>query len=218
MTIGGDEVSLSPQARNLGVILDDDLSLSSHVMSICKAANYQLYRLSRIRKYLTPTALKTAVHTLVSSKLDYCNGLLVGLPKHQIDKLQMIMNSAARLITGTKKFEHITPVLIDLHWLPVDKRISFKVLCTTYKALNNLAPQYLMDQLENYTPGRALRSADKQLLSIPKIRTQKFGARSFKFAAPTLYNALPLEIRQSPTLDTFKSRLKTFFFKAAYGV
>ncbi len=186
--------------------------------SICKSANYQLYRLSRIKKYLTPAALKTAVHALVSSKLDYCNGLLAGLPKQQTDKLQAIMNSAARLITGTKKFDHITPSLMTLHWLPIEKRISFKLLCTTYKALNNLAPQYLTDQLEKYTPSRALRSADKQLLCIPKIRTQKYGARSFKYVALTQYNALPVMIRESPTLDTFKSRLKTFFFKAAYKV
>ena len=116
------------------------------------------------------------MHALVSSKLDYCNGLLVGLPKQQIDKLQAIMNSAAPLIIGTKKYEHITPSLMNLHWLPIDKWISFKVLCSTYKALNNLVPQYLMEQLEKYTPSRALRSANKQLLCIPKIRTQKYGA------------------------------------------
>ena len=96
--IGADNVTLSDQAKNLGVILDPDLSMSVHITSTCKAAIYQLYHLSRIRKYLTPEALKMTIHALVASKIDYCNRLLVGLPVTQTKRLQNIMNSAARLI------------------------------------------------------------------------------------------------------------------------
>ena len=100
--IGTDQVSLGTQAKNLGVILDSALSMETHITSTCKAANYHLYCLSRIRKYLTSEALKMAVHALISSKLDYCNSLLIGLPTTEISKLQNIVNSAARLISGAR--------------------------------------------------------------------------------------------------------------------
>ncbi len=96
--IGLDCVSPSQQAKNLSVIFDPSLSLSSHITSTCKAAFFNLYRLSRIKKYLSPQALKTAVHAWISSKIDYCNSLLVSLPASQTDKLQHVLNSAARLI------------------------------------------------------------------------------------------------------------------------
>ncbi len=214
--IGSDSVTLSDQAKNLGVIFDPELSMSAHITSVCKAANCQLYRISRIKKYLTPQALKIVIHALVASKIDYCNSLLVGLPETQTKRLQNIMNSAARLISGVRKFEHITPTLKDLHWLPVNIRIIFKLLCLTYKALNGLAPPYLADLLKSYIPTRSLRSAEKGLLCAPKSRTKTFGERSFICAAPLHYNALPLDIRQAKTLDSFKSRLKTHFFRLAY--
>ena len=98
------------------MIIDPSLNLGSHITATGRAANYQLHCLSRIKRYLTPDALKVAVHALISSKLDYCNSLLAGLPKYEIQKYQHIMNSAARLISGTRKRDHITLVLIDLHW------------------------------------------------------------------------------------------------------
>ncbi len=214
--IGPDCVNPSSEAKNLGVIFDPSLSLSAHITSTCKTAFYSLYRLSRIEKFLTPLALKTAVHALISSKIDYCNSLLVGLPACQINKLQHVLNSAARLITGTKKFDHISPVLQDLHWLPIDKRILFKLLCITYKSLNGQAPHYLKGQLQPYIPARSLRSADKMLLVVPKVRTKKYGARAFAHVAPSHYNTLPLSVHQSTNIDVFKSRLKTYFFRLSY--
>ncbi len=188
----------------------------AHITATCKAANFNLYCLSRIKKYLSPQALKTAVHVLISSRIDYCNSLLVGLPATQTNRLQHILNSAACLISGTKKCDHISPVLSDLHWLPVNRRILFKLLCLTFKALNGLAPQYLADQLQSYTPARALHSADQGLLCIPKICTKKFGARTFAHAAPYHYNELPIIIRQSTSLALFMNHLKTHFFRLSY--
>ena len=205
---------LGVQAKNLGVVLDCSLSLGSHIISTCKAANFHLYRLSRLRKYLTSKALKTAIHALMSSKSGYCNSLFIGLPMSQISRLQNIINSAVQLISGVRKFEHITPTLKELHWLPFEWRIEFKILCMTYKSLNGLAPQYLSDLVKAYLPSRALRSSEQGLLCVPKIRTKKFGTRAFACAAPVHYNALPLKVRTSTSLDMFKSRLKTHFFQA----
>ena len=126
------------------------------------------------------------------------------------------MNSAARLISGTRKRTHITPVLIDLHWLPVEHRINFKLMCLTYKALHGSAPAYLTDLLKTYSPARPLRSAELGLLTVPKACMVRYGQRAFAYIAPTLYNRLPQELRKSPTFNTFKSRLKTYYFKLAY--
>ena len=151
----------------------------------------------------------------MSSRLDYCNGLLFGLPKKDLDRLQYVQNSAARVLTRTKPWQHITPTLKQLHWLPVKYRIDYKLLLLTYKALHALAPQYLSDLLENYTPARTLRSSDLGLLTVP--RAKKLGDRAFSVAAPTLWNALPLGIRQAQTLASFKSALKTHLFVQAFG-
>ncbi len=145
------------------MIIDPSLNLVSHITATGRAANYQLHCLSRIKRCLTPDALKVAVHALISSKLDYCNNLLAGLLKYEIQKYQHTMNSAARLIFRTRKCDHITPVLIDLHWLPVEHRINFKLMCLTYEALHGSAPAYLTDLLVNYCPVSPLHSAEQGL-------------------------------------------------------
>ena len=140
-----------------------------------------------IRKYLSATTTELMVHMFVSSKLDYCNALLYyGLPAYTIKKLQHVQNAAARLVTLTTKHDHITPVLFNLHWLPVNQRIIFKILLITYKVLNNLAPSYICDLLTSYTPSRQLRSSSKHLLVSPSYNLKTYGARSFSVAAPIL--------------------------------
>ena len=117
--IGQDGISPATTARNLGVIFDTTLSLRPHISTVVKAAFFQLRRIARIRRFLTLSATKTLVHSLISSCLDYCNSALAGLPDVNIMKLQAVQNAAARLTMWVKKFEHISPVLKELHWLPV---------------------------------------------------------------------------------------------------
>ena len=218
LKIGNSDVQSTDSARNLGVILDSSLDMKDHLKSITKSASFAIYKISQISKYLNPQATERLVHAFVSSRLDCCNSLLYGLPQQDIAMLQRIQNSAARLVSRTKKRDHITPVLQELHWLPVEYRIVYKVMLITFKALHGMSPGYIKDLICPYQPSRNLRSSSKNLLCHPsKGNTVFYNDRAFCTAAPKLWNQLPDHVRSAPSISTFKSALKTFLFKKAYG-
>ncbi len=117
-------------------------------------------------------------------------------------------------MTKTSAREHITTVLEKLHWLPVSFCVDFKILMLTYKALNNLAPQYLSELLTPYTPTRVLRSSEAGLLTVQTTRLKTLGDPAFSSLAPKLRNSLPSEIRNA--LSVFKLSLKIDFFGVAF--
>ena len=133
MSINGTCIKFSPSVRNLGVSLDSTLSLHQHVMNVCRVTYLELRHINSIQNRLFVDAVKTLVCSLVLPRLDYCNSLLIGLPQHLIKSLQGVQNAAARSILRTPRSEHISPLLQNLHWLPVDRRILHKVaaLCHT---------------------------------------------------------------------------------------
>ncbi len=195
--------------------LETDLSFSSHVKAVTKSAYYHLKNIARIRCFVSSHDLEKLVHAFITSRVDYCNGLLTGLPKKTIRQLQLIQNAAARILTRTRKSEHITPVLRSLHWLPVTFRIDFKVLLLVYKSLNGLGPKYMSDMLTEYKPNRPLRSLGSSQLEIPRVHTNQ-GESAFSYYAARSWNQLPEEIRCAKTLATFKSSLKTHLFSCAF--
>ena len=154
---------------------------------------------------------------VIASRLDYGNSLLYGIPISSVRKLQQVQNTAARLISKTRKYDHITGVLQNLHWLPISERIKYKLLLITYKAIHGQAPPYLCELLHLYQPKRNLRSKSKLLLEVKPCKLS-YGRRAFANAAPVLWNQLPLDIRQCDKLVTFKRKLKTHLFKLAYDV
>ncbi len=129
-------------------------------------------------------------YAFMTSRLDYCNVLLGGFSARLINKLQMVQNAAARVLTRTRNYVHISPVLSTLHGLPIKHQIDFKILLTTYKALNGLAPQYKSEVLSHYSPSRPLRSQNSGCLIIPRITKPTAGGRSFFYLAPKLWNNL----------------------------
>lgn len=163
ISVVNETIRSAQKARNIGVIFDNHFHFNDHVASICKSFFYHLRNISYIRKNLSSTTTETLVHAFISSKLDHCNSLLYGLLNYQMKKLQHVQNAAARLITLSRKHGHITPILLNLHQLPIHYRIMFKILLITYKALNNLAPSYIRDLLIPYIPSRQLRSSSKHL-------------------------------------------------------
>ena len=157
---------------------------------------------SSIRRSLTSDARKTLVNAFVMSRLDYCNSLCHGINEGLLNKLQHIQNAAARLVTDTRKYDHITPVLRDLHWLPIRQRIVFKLATMVYKCQHGLCPSYLAEDciLLSATRGRQhLRSAGRLELLVPRTRTVTFGPRAFTVAGPGAWNSLPPALRE-PTL------------------
>ncbi len=156
------------------------------------------------------------INALMTSRLYYCNPLLGGCSACLINKLQMVQNAAARVLTRTRKYDHISRVLSTLHWLPIKHRIDFKLLLITYKALHGLAPQYLSKLLTHYSPPRPLRSQNSGHLIILRISKSTAGGRSFFYLAPKLWNNLPNTVREADTHCQLKSRLKTHFFNLAY--
>ena len=160
----------------------------------------------------TIEATKKIVHAFITSRLDNMNSLLFNLPENLIRKLQLILNNAACLIVKQKRGEHITPTLIELHWLPVECRIKYKILLLVFKCLHGKAPAYLADIIRPYTPSRTLRSGNQHLLAVPPTK-RKYGDRAFAVCGPWLWNDLPLNIRKCQTVASFKTAIKTQLFK-----
>ena len=141
--IGDSVIEPTSIVKNLGIKMDYQLNMESHVNYVLKSAYMNLRNIGRIRKFLTGSATKSLVHAYILSKIDYGNSLLVGIPNKLIAKLKRLQNMAARVITKTKRCEHVTPILKQLHWLPVKRRIEFKILVLTYKCVAGIAPGYL---------------------------------------------------------------------------
>ena len=192
--------------------------MSTHISKVCQAASFAIYKIGRIRKILDRTHTERLVHAFVTSRLDYCNSLLYNVEDKHISKLQLLQNSAARVVTLTRMHEHITPVRRELHWLPIQARIHFKILLFVFKILHNCAPLYLSSLISVKVPVQRTRSVSPgaPLLEPFSWDQKNFGYRSFANAAPTLWNVLPPHIRLSPTIPAFKSALKTHLFKLHY--
>ena len=179
-------------------MFDNSISMDTHTNQVCKTAFYHIHHIRRISKYLSQEYLKTLVHVLATCRLDYCNSLLHGLPKCHISKLQRVQNAAGRLITNTRKYDHITPALCNLHWLPVFHRIYFNILIVTFKAMYNKSPSYISNLVTIKSCSvYSLRSNSSLFLDRPKERIlSTLGGRSFYAASSTLWNSLPANIRE----------------------
>ena len=216
LTFDGQVISLSSSATNLGVRFDPHLTFNDHIKHLRKTSFHHLRNIARLRPTLSLPAAEQLVHAFISSRLDYCNGLFIGIPGKTIQKLQYIQNSAARVLMRARKHEHITPILQSLHWLPISSRITYKILLLTHNCIHGHAPAYLKELITLQSTTRTLRSSNTLLLQIPSTRLSTMGDRAFCSAAPRLWNSLPLQLRAIQRLDSFKTGLKTFLFRKAY--
>ena len=179
IVVDGLNVHETTKARNLGVCMDQHLQLKEHVKIMTQSAMCALKRIGKIRNYLCEKTTEKLVHAFVSSRIDFCNSLLFGLPEKDIRKLQIVQNCAARLVMRAKGRDPITPLLSHLHWLPVDKRIMFMISVLCHKTLIYKFPTYLSEIIIEYVPQRNLRSSSQNMLIILRTRICSYGDRAF---------------------------------------
>ena len=170
LSLGHNFISLYTKARSLGFHLTDDMRTEAHIQDICRKAYIDIRRISSIRRLLTNVATKTLLSAFVPPKLDNCNSLFYGNPMYMLERLQKVQNSAARLIFQCRKQNHISPLLMSLHWLPINARIEYKLSVICHSLYLSLSPIYLSGLLSLYTPKRNLRfSSDNRILCIPML-------------------------------------------------
>jgi hypothetical protein len=212
INIAGSAIDLSDKFTTLGVTIDSTLSFKPHVSNICKAAYFHLQALKHIRPVITHDMAMSIAVALVQSRLDYANSLPYNTSAYNINKLQRVQNMAARLVLRNWQISSADS-LSQLHWLPVSKRIDFKIATLTYKLLSTEQPGYLRSLINYKTRSYVTRTTDKRLLHQPFLHTVT-GECAFSSASPAVYNAIPLEIRSAPSVDSFKRQLKTFYFNS----
>jgi hypothetical protein len=215
--IGDCSIPSSPSMRNLGSWFDQAATMESHVKFVCKTCYYHLHNIAAVRNMLTREATEKLMHAFITSRLDNCNSLLTNIPASIIKKLQRVQNTAARIVMRKNKRDSISAILKQLHWLPVQQRISFKVLCITHRCVQGTAPGYLSELVQLYLPSRSLRSTSQHLLHQPSAHLRTYGERSFSVVAPRLWNELPVEMRMCNSFETFKKQVKTHLFKLAFN-
>ena len=201
--------------RDLGIYIDADLSGRTQVLRTTASCFAALRQLRTVRRCLPLAAYKSLIVSLVLSRLDYGNATLSGLPDYQYRRLQSVINAAARSILRLRWSDHVTPALMELHWLSAVDRVNFKVATLVYRCLHDLAPPYLASSLHRVTEldsRRRIRSSvDTNILLVPRSRLVTVGDRSFPVAGPRTWNNLPETVRSAPSLLSFKQRLKTMF-------
>jgi len=220
VNLGTVSLPIVTEVTCLGVIFDSELTFSKHVKSVVRRCFYHMRQLRTVRKTLTTDSVKTLVHALIATRLDYCNSVFHQISAANLHALQSVLNAAARLVMRKRKYDHITATLRDdLHWLPIRQRVMYKLCTIVYKCLHAAAPPYLSELCipVSTSAGRHfLRSATYGDLLVPRTSTSTYGPRSFAVSGPSVWNKLPATLRISPTLGQFQSKLKAVLFRSAY--
>ena len=207
---GNDVIQMSSDVKYLGGILVNKLNFNKNITMKIKKAMSNFICIRAIQKYLSKQAYTTLVLTLCILHLDYGNAVLYGLAKKSIKRLQTEQTMCAKLVLQCSKYSSTTQALMALTWLPIEQQIQYKILTIMYKGIKNIAPKYVMDLIEISKLRRDnMWSTNAGIrLNVPPVRYKTFAARSFHYAATTLWNALPKNIIESKTLDKFQQALK----------
>ena len=217
--VGCTSVQPVTAARNLGIYLDGDVSMRTHVTTTVRACFAMLRQIRSVRHSLPRPAMLTMLRSLVINKLDSCSSVMAGAPDVLLHRLQSVLNAAVRLVFSARKFDHTTPLLCELHWLKVPERVKFRLCVLTYRCLTGTAPHYLAETIRPVSSRgtcQHLRSAETSTLLVPSTRRSTLGDRSFSVAAARAWNALPQHVRNASSLPVFRRELKTVLFRSPF--
>ena len=216
VNIGSDTICAAPVVRNLGYYMDPELKNSAHINKITSSCFVTIKQCAKIRKLIDQDTAQLIMQSLILSRMDYCNSLLAGTAKYQLKKLQRIQNMAGRVIFQLERFDHITPALIDLHWLKIEERITYKIATLVYKCKHGTAPTYLQEILPERQHDRILRSVTSGKLPPSSSKNAQVRKGDFTTIGPQTWNSLPAAVTGADTLDLFKKHLKTHLFSLSY--
>jgi hypothetical protein len=218
--LGNHSIPSVHHATNLGVIMSSNFSVDLQISKVVQAAFYHLRRLRYIRDRVPSSFFKILMHSFVTNRLDLLNSLYYNIPSKQIKRLQLVQSAAAKIVLHKRKFDSSSEALQQLHWLPVIRRVEFKVAVIAYKIFCNTAPEYLTAVIKKRSYERTTRSSHFSLLeySCAHPRLKSCGERCFYFYCVHVWNKLPETIRACDTLSLFKAKLKTFLFKINQSV
>jgi hypothetical protein len=215
VTVDTSHVKLSADITTLGLTLDNSLTFSKHVKTVSRACMFHIRALRHIRHIISQQDANIIASCLINSKLDYLNSVLYNTSTSNINSLQRLQNTAARVVLLAPYRTSTSELLTTLHWLPVKHRIDYKIACITHTLLSHKQPPYLSELVHHYIPNRALRSSEKHLLAIPCTHL-KLSDQSFAVAAPKVWNSLPEHLRTTTSCELFRSELKTHLFSQAF--
>jgi len=219
ISFGGSLIFPSDTAVNLGVKIDSSMTLADQINSVTSKGYFYLNNFYRIGDKLSHELKVQLITTYIIPLVDYCNVILVCATKQYVNKLQKLINSAVRFVfhlNGKKRFRSITPYLKQLHILPVESRIKYKLCLLVYKCIQGLAPQYLIDTLKEKKVDSRLRSANDFFMLHEPRPNSTYGESAFSYAGPHEWNQLPYDLKACTSLQMFKSSLKTHFFKLCF--
>ena len=196
------------QVKDLGTILDSQLKYKEHVQHLSSSCISKLGQISRVKHLFDQSTLVTIINTLIMSKISYCSSIWSNTSDDNIKKIQLIQNCAARLVSGKAKYDHISPSLKELGWLPIKEYLQYRDAVLTHKCINNQAPSYLCEKFtrRNQIHDRTTRNQNE--LDIPKYRTTT-GQRTFKYRGTKIWNTLDEDLKSIENLNHFKHKLKT---------
>ena len=197
--------------KTLGATIDPSLNFKDMISEVCKSSHFKLNKLQNVGSFLDKDTKVTLVKSLILSKIDYCNFLYAHAPNNQIYRLQKCLNSAVRFIYNVRKSTSARLYLKEAHILPVKYRIEYKLCFYAYKIIHRTAPSYLQEMVQKRTPNRQLRSATDTTTLMTNYSETTIAYRICKS-----WNTLPRDVRESPSLECYLSRLKTYLYRQSF--
>jgi hypothetical protein len=208
LSLMGKQLTPSPSAKDLGVILDSHLTFNEHVSYTAACCMSRLAQINRVKHCFNRHTLIVLINALVLSKLFYCSSVWSNTTETNLNKIQAVQNFASKIVLGGKKYDHVTPILKELKWLPIRQQLYLRKAILVFKCMNGMAPSPLADNFvkRSYISGRQTRNS--QLLNIPLLKTST-GQRSFYYRGVKLWNDLSDKIKLCKNVDTFKRAMRS---------